>query len=93
LINEPAEPSGEKLFPYYKRLRDAILKIDPIIFCSLKVIDMQLILISLQKFGIMWFIPITIMLSPGLFSGGDYPGIPATDISTRIPLNMISLKK
>lgn len=29
LINEPAEPTGEKLFPYYKRLRDAIRKIDP----------------------------------------------------------------
>ncbi len=28
LINEPAEPTGEKLFPYYKRLRDAIRKID-----------------------------------------------------------------
>lgn len=29
LINEPAEPTGKKLFPYYKRLRDAIRKIDP----------------------------------------------------------------
>ena len=28
LINEPADPSGEKVVPYYKRLRDAILKID-----------------------------------------------------------------
>jgi len=29
LINEPADPSGEKVFPYYKRLHDAIRKIDP----------------------------------------------------------------
>ena len=29
LINEPAEPTGKKLFPYYKRLCDAIQKIDP----------------------------------------------------------------
>jgi len=29
LINEPADPTGKKLFPYYKRLRDAIRKIDP----------------------------------------------------------------
>ncbi|MBN1407621.1 MAG: cellulase family glycosylhydrolase, partial [Calditrichaceae bacterium] len=29
LINEPAEPAGEKVFLYYKRLRDAVLKIDP----------------------------------------------------------------
>jgi aryl-phospho-beta-D-glucosidase BglC (GH1 family) len=29
LINEPADPTGERLFPYYKRLRDGIRKIDP----------------------------------------------------------------
>lgn len=29
LINEPAEPTGAKLFPYYKRLRTAIRKVDP----------------------------------------------------------------
>lgn len=29
LINEPADPSGKKLFPYYKRLFDAIRKVDP----------------------------------------------------------------
>ena len=29
LINEPADPSGEKVFPYYRRLFDAIRKIDP----------------------------------------------------------------
>jgi endoglucanase len=29
LINEPADPSGEKVFPYYKRLYDAIKKVDP----------------------------------------------------------------
>jgi endoglucanase len=29
LINEPADPTGEKVFPYYKRLYDAIQKIDP----------------------------------------------------------------
>lgn len=29
LINEPADPTGKKVFPYYKRLRDAIRKVDP----------------------------------------------------------------
>jgi endoglucanase len=29
LINEPADPSGKKVFPYYKRLYEAIRKIDP----------------------------------------------------------------
>ncbi|MFX5555095.1 cellulase family glycosylhydrolase, partial [Acinetobacter baumannii] len=27
-MNEPAEPSGEKMVPYYKQLYDAIRKID-----------------------------------------------------------------
>ena len=29
LINEPADPTGKKVFPYYKRLYEAIRKIDP----------------------------------------------------------------
>jgi aryl-phospho-beta-D-glucosidase BglC (GH1 family) len=29
LINEPADPTGKIVFPYYKRLHDAIRKIDP----------------------------------------------------------------
>jgi hypothetical protein len=29
LINEPADPTGKQVFPYFKRLRDAIRKIDP----------------------------------------------------------------
>ncbi len=29
LINEPADPSGNKVFPYYKRLYKAIRKVDP----------------------------------------------------------------
>jgi len=29
LINEPADPTGEKVIPYYKRLYDAIKKVDP----------------------------------------------------------------
>lgn len=29
LINEPADPTGKKVFPYYRRLVDAVRKIDP----------------------------------------------------------------
>ncbi len=29
LINEPADPSGRKVFPYFKRLYDAVRKADP----------------------------------------------------------------
>jgi endoglucanase len=29
LINEPADPTGNKVFPYYKRLYNAIRKVDP----------------------------------------------------------------
>src|SRR5579875_2009564 len=29
LINEPADPSGQKLWPFYRRLRDAVREVDP----------------------------------------------------------------
>ncbi|MBN1780999.1 cellulase family glycosylhydrolase [bacterium] len=29
LINEPADPTGKRVFPYFRRLRDAVRKIDP----------------------------------------------------------------
>ena len=53
LINEPADPSGEKLFAYYKRLRDAIRKVDADHILFLEVIVTQLSSISSQKYGIM----------------------------------------
>jgi endoglucanase len=74
LINEPAEPTGEKLFPYYKRLRDAILKIDPnhILF-----LEGDSYAADFSKFTEVWS---NVVYSnhdyagPGFNNSGDYPG-------------------
>ena len=74
LINEPADPTGEKLFPYYKRLRDAILKIDPnhILF-----LEGDLYAVDFDKFTEVWDNVVYTnhdYAVPGFISGGDYPG-------------------
>ncbi len=74
LINEPADPTGEKLFPYYKRLRDAIRKIDPnhILF-----LEGDRYAADFSKFTEVWD---NVVYSnhdyagPGFNSSGDYPG-------------------
>jgi len=75
LINEPAEPTGEKLFPYYKRLRDAIVKIDPnhILF-----LEGDKYAADFRKFTEVWDNVVYSnhdYASPGFNSSGDYPGI------------------
>jgi len=75
LINEPAEPTGEKLFPYYKRLRDAILKVDPkhILF-----LEGDKYAVNFDKFTEVWDNVVYTnhdYATPGFMSGGDYPGI------------------
>jgi endoglucanase len=75
LINEPADPSGEKLFPYYKRLREAILKIDPkhILF-----LEGDRYATDFSKFTEIWGNVVYTnhdYATPGFISGGDYPGI------------------
>lgn len=75
LINEPAEPTGEKVFPYYKRLRDAIQKIDPdhILF-----LEGDLYAVKFDKFTEIWDNVVYTnhdYAMPGFISGGDYPGI------------------
>jgi len=74
LINEPAEPTGEKLFPYYKRLRDAILKIDPnhILF-----LEGDRYAVDFDKFTEIWDNVVYTnhdYAVPGFIFGGDYPG-------------------
>lgn len=75
LINEPAEPTREKLFPYYKRLRDAIRKIDQdhILF-----LEGDLYAVEFDKFTEIWENVVYAnhdYAMPGFISGGDYPGI------------------
>jgi aryl-phospho-beta-D-glucosidase BglC (GH1 family) len=74
VINEPADPSHEKLFPYYKRLRDAILKIDPhhILF-----LEGDHYAVDFDKFTEVWDNVVYTnhdYATPGFISGGDYPG-------------------
>jgi aryl-phospho-beta-D-glucosidase BglC (GH1 family) len=72
LINEPADPTGEKVFPYYKRLKDAIRKIDPnhILF-----IEGNSYAKDFSMFTEVWDNTVYTnhdYASPGF--GGDYPG-------------------
>ena len=74
LINEPAEPTGEKVFPYYRRLKDAIRKIDPdhILF-----LEGDLYATDFDKFTEIWENVVYTnhdYAIPGFISGGDYPG-------------------
>jgi endoglucanase len=74
VINEPADPSHEKLFPYYKRLRDAIIKIDPqhILF-----LEGDHYAVDFDKFTEVWDNVVYTnhdYATPGFISGGDYPG-------------------
>jgi aryl-phospho-beta-D-glucosidase BglC (GH1 family) len=75
LINEPADPTGEKVFPYYKRLREAILKIDPhhILF-----LEGDRYAVDFSRFTEIWDNVVYTnhdYAGPGFVSGGDYPGI------------------
>jgi endoglucanase len=74
LINEPADPKGEKLFPYYKRLREAIRKVDPdhILF-----LEGDRYATDFNKFTEVWDNVVYTnhdYAVPGFISGGDYPG-------------------
>lgn len=75
LINEPADPSGEKIFPYYKRLFDAIRKIDPhhIIF-----LEGNRYATDFDMFTEIWDNVVYTnhdYAGPGFIDGGDYPGM------------------
>ena len=74
LINEPADPSGEKLFPYYRRLKDAIQKVDPnhILF-----LEGDRYSVDFDKFSEVWDNVVYTnhdYAVPGFIFGGDYPG-------------------
>jgi len=72
LINEPADPTGQKVFPYYKRLREAIQKVDPnhILF-----LEGDLYAKDFSSFTEVWDNVVYTnhdYAGPGF--GGDYPG-------------------
>jgi len=74
LMNEPADPSGEKVFPYYKRLRDAVRKVDSkhILF-----LEGDKYATDFSTFTEVWDNVVYTnhdYAIPGFISGGDYPG-------------------
>ncbi len=75
LINEPADPSGQKLWPFYCRLRDAVREIDP---RHLLFLDGDRYGTDFTAFREAW--PDTVYAChdyalPGFADGGPYPGI------------------
>jgi endoglucanase len=74
LINEPADPTGDKVFLYYERLRDAIRKIDPnhILF-----LEGNRYATDFDMFTEIWDNVVYTnhdYAAPGFIQGGDYPG-------------------
>jgi endoglucanase len=93
LINEPAEPTGEKLFPYYRRLVTAIRKIDPdhIVF-----LEGDLYATDFSRFTEIWDNAVYTnhdYAVPGFIRGGDYPGVTGNRFYDRDTLESDFLKK
>jgi endoglucanase len=74
LINEPADPDGEKVFQYYKRLRNAVLKIDP---HHIFFLEGNTYATEFNIFTEVWDNVVYTnhdYAVPGFIDGGDYPG-------------------
>ena len=74
LINEPADPTNQMVFPYFKRLREAVIKIDPnhILF-----IEGNKYATQFDMFTEIWDNVVYTnhdYAIPGFIDGGDYPG-------------------
>ncbi len=93
LINEPAEPTGKKVFPYYKRLYDAIRKIDP---RHLLFLEGNTYSVDFSMFSEVWENVVYTnhdYAIPGFIDGGDYPGISRGKYFDRDTLEHEFLKK
>jgi aryl-phospho-beta-D-glucosidase BglC (GH1 family) len=93
LINEPSNSEGEKVFNYYKRLRDAIRKIDPkhILF-----LEGNTYATDFKMFTEVWDNVVYTnhdYAVPGFIQGGDYPGITDGRFINRDSLEHDFLKK
>ena len=74
LINEPADPSGEIVFPYYKRLYEAVKKRDP---NHIMFIEGNSYSTEFNIFNEIWDNVVYTnhdYADPGFIDGGDYPG-------------------
>ncbi len=93
LINEPADPTGEKLFPYYKRLCGAIRKVDP---DHLLFLEGDHYATDFDKFTEIWDNVVYTnhdYATPGFISGGDYPGYTRERFYNKDTLEKDFLKK
>ena len=93
LMNEPADPSGKQVFLYYKRLRDAIRKIDPkhILF-----LEGNTYATDFSMFTEVWDNVVYTnhdYAAPGYIHGGDYPGFTDGRYINRDTLEQDFLKK
>jgi endoglucanase len=75
LMNEPADPSGEIVGPYYERLRDAIRAIDPdhILFLDGNRYSVDFHMFDPSWENVVWTAHDYAL--PGFADGGDYPGV------------------
>jgi endoglucanase len=74
LMNEPADPTGRKVLPYYKRLRDAIRKID---INHILFLEGNTYATDFSMFTEVWDDVVYAnhdYATPGFIYGGDYPG-------------------
>jgi endoglucanase len=93
LINEPGDPTGLRVFPYYKRLREAIMKVDP---DHLFFLEGDRYATDFDKFTEIWDNVVYTnhdYALPGFIRGGDYPGITDGRFVNRDTLEKDFLKK
>ncbi|HLN20718.1 MAG TPA: glycoside hydrolase family 5 protein [Bacteroidales bacterium] len=74
LINEPSDPTGERVFPYFKRLYEAIRTVDP---NHIMFLEGNNYATDFSIFKEIW--PNVVYANhdyavPGFIDGGDYPG-------------------
>lgn len=93
LINEPADPTREKVFPYYKRLYEAVRKIDP---KHIMFIEGNKYSTEFDIFTEIWDDVVYTnhdYAVPGFIDGGDYPGYSRGRYVDRDTLESDFLKK
>ena len=93
LMNEPADPTGKIVFPFFKRLRDAVRKVDPnhILF-----LEGNTYATDFDIFTEVWDNVVYTnhdYALPGFIDGGDYPGYSRGRYVNRDTLENDFLKK
>jgi aryl-phospho-beta-D-glucosidase BglC (GH1 family) len=75
LINEPADPTGERVVPFFHRLMDAIRKVDPV---HILFVEGNTYARDFDGFDPTWKNVVYTnhdYAGPGFVSGGPYPGV------------------